>query len=97
LQSHPSLPNRPRSSKPERLHEQPERRPGPTTVKDYGLARLSLGAQAVALSEVARDDPEDTLHHALRLHEVGMIKTGRRAHRPGPDWRFFNELKRLKA
>lgn len=44
--------------------------------------------------------PEDTLRfHALRLHEVGMIKTAPQnliAH--GTDWRYLNELKReLKA
>jgi NitT/TauT family transport system substrate-binding protein len=45
-------------------------------------------------------DPEDTLRfHALRRHEVGMIKTSPQkliAH--GTDWRFFRELqKELKA
>jgi NitT/TauT family transport system substrate-binding protein len=45
-------------------------------------------------------DPEDTLRfHALRLHEVGMIKSSPQklvAH--GTDWRFLNELKKeLKA
>jgi NitT/TauT family transport system substrate-binding protein len=45
-------------------------------------------------------DPEDTLRfHALRLHEVGMIKTEPNkliAH--GTNWRFINELrKELKA
>jgi NitT/TauT family transport system substrate-binding protein len=45
-------------------------------------------------------DPEDTLRfHALRLHEVGMIKsTPQKLIAQGTDWRFFNELKReLKA
>lgn len=45
-------------------------------------------------------NPEDTLRfHALRLHEVGMIKsTPDRIIANGTDWRFFNELKReLKA
>jgi NitT/TauT family transport system substrate-binding protein len=63
---------------------------------------------AVAL-EVFRDlpyrrwreaSPEDTLRfHALRLHEVGMIKTSpQKLIAQGTDWRFFNELKReLKA
>jgi NitT/TauT family transport system substrate-binding protein len=44
--------------------------------------------------------PEDTLRfHALRLHEVGMIKsTPERLIAQGTDWRFLNELKReLKA
>jgi NitT/TauT family transport system substrate-binding protein len=45
-------------------------------------------------------DPEDTLRfHALRLHEVGMIKsTPQKLIAQGTDWRFLNELKReLKA
>jgi NitT/TauT family transport system substrate-binding protein len=45
-------------------------------------------------------NPEDTLRfHALRLHEVGMIKsTPQRIVAQGTDWRFWNELKReLKA
>ena len=45
-------------------------------------------------------NPEDTLRfHALRLHEVGMIKTSpQKLIARGTDWRFLNELKReLKA
>jgi NitT/TauT family transport system substrate-binding protein len=45
-------------------------------------------------------DPSDTLRfHALRLHEVGMIKsTPQKIIEQGTDWRFLNELKReLKA
>jgi NitT/TauT family transport system substrate-binding protein len=45
-------------------------------------------------------DPEDTLRfYALRLQEVGMIKSSpKRILAEGTDWRFFNELKReLKA
>jgi NitT/TauT family transport system substrate-binding protein len=44
--------------------------------------------------------PEDTLRfHALRLHEVGMIKTApEKLIAQGTDWRFLNELKKeLKA
>jgi NitT/TauT family transport system substrate-binding protein len=44
--------------------------------------------------------PEDTVRfHALRLHEVGMIKsTPQTIISQGTDWRFLNELKReLKA
>jgi NitT/TauT family transport system substrate-binding protein len=44
--------------------------------------------------------PEDTLRfHALRLHEVGIIKsTPQKLIARGTDWRFLNELKReLKA
>ena len=46
------------------------------------------------------DDPEDTIRfHALRLHEVGMIKsTPQKIIAQGTDWRFLNELKKeLKA
>jgi NitT/TauT family transport system substrate-binding protein len=45
-------------------------------------------------------DPEDTMRfYALRLHEVGMIKsTPNTILARGTDWRFLNELKReLKA
>jgi NitT/TauT family transport system substrate-binding protein len=45
-------------------------------------------------------DPEDTLRfHALRLHEVGMIKTNpNKLIAQGTQWRFLNELKKeLKA
>jgi len=41
-------------------------------------------------------DPEDTLRfHALRLHEVGMIKgSPQKIIAEGTDWRFLNELKK---
>jgi NitT/TauT family transport system substrate-binding protein len=41
-------------------------------------------------------NPEDTLRfHALRLHEVGMIKsTPQKLIAQATDWRFFNQLKR---
>jgi NitT/TauT family transport system substrate-binding protein len=45
-------------------------------------------------------DPEDALRfHAVRLHDVGMIKsTPQKLITQGTDWRFLNELKReLKA
>jgi NitT/TauT family transport system substrate-binding protein len=45
-------------------------------------------------------DPEDTVRfYALRLHEVGMIKSRpQKIIAQGTDWRFFNELrKELKA
>ena len=71
---------------------------------DGGFAdRLDYAQQT--LSEVPfsawRDyDPEDSMRfYALRLHEVGMIKSGpNRIIAEGADWRFLNELKReLKA
>ncbi len=45
-------------------------------------------------------NPEDTLRfHALRLHEVGMIKNSpHKLVAQGTDWRFLNDLrKELKA
>jgi NitT/TauT family transport system substrate-binding protein len=41
-------------------------------------------------------DPEDTVRfYALRLHEVGMIKSSpQKIIAQGTDWRFFNELKK---
>jgi NitT/TauT family transport system substrate-binding protein len=45
-------------------------------------------------------DPEDTIRfYALRLHEIGMIKSSpRQIIARGTDWRFLNELKKeLKA
>jgi NitT/TauT family transport system substrate-binding protein len=45
-------------------------------------------------------NPESTLRfHALRLHEVGMIKSDpNKLIAQGTDWRYLNELKReLKA
>jgi NitT/TauT family transport system substrate-binding protein len=41
-------------------------------------------------------DPEDTIRfYALRLHEIGMIKSSpRQIIAQGTDWRFFNELKK---
>ena len=58
-----------------------------------------------ALREIAYDkwreyDPEDTIRfYALRLHDVGFIKsTPQKIIADGTDWRFLNELKReLKA
>ena len=41
-------------------------------------------------------DPEDTLRfYALRMHEVGMIKSSpNKIIADGTDWRFLDELKR---
>jgi NitT/TauT family transport system substrate-binding protein len=41
-------------------------------------------------------DPEDTLRfHALRLHEVGMIKSSpQKLIAQGTDWRILNALKK---
>jgi NitT/TauT family transport system substrate-binding protein len=71
-------------------------RGGSTERYDYALQTLTDLPYGVW-----RDyDPEDTLRfYALRLHEVGMIKSSPNALlAEGSDWRFLNELKReLKA
>jgi NitT/TauT family transport system substrate-binding protein len=66
-------------------------------------SRYEVGLEVLASLPYTRwreSDPEDTLRfHALRLHEVGMIKsTPQKIIAQGTDWRFWNELKKeLKA
>jgi NitT/TauT family transport system substrate-binding protein len=63
---------------------------------DYALETLT----EVGYDKWREFDPEDSMRfYALRLHEVGMIKSSPNALiAEGTDWRFFNELKReLKA
>jgi len=63
---------------------------------DYALQTLN----EVPYDKWREYDPEDTVRfYALRLHEVGMIKSSpQKIIADGTDWRFFNELKReLKA
>ena len=65
--------------------------------------RYEIGLEVLKSLPYARwrqANPEDTLRfHALRLHEVGMIKSSpQQIITQGTDWRFLNELKReLKA
>jgi NitT/TauT family transport system substrate-binding protein len=73
-------------------------------IADKGYAaRYEAALETVKLLPYRRwrdANPEDTLRfHALRLHEVGMIKnTPQKLIAQGTDWRFLNELKReLKA
>jgi NitT/TauT family transport system substrate-binding protein len=64
---------------------------------DYSYALESLQELPYTWREY---DAEDTmLFYALRLHELGMIKTDpKRVIADGTDWRFLDELKReLKA
>ena len=73
------------------------------------LFLLTSGAVLDKVAEAVKDipynkwreyDPEDTIRfYALRLHEVGMIKsTPQKIIAQGTDWRFLNELKKeLKA
>jgi NitT/TauT family transport system substrate-binding protein len=63
---------------------------------DYALQTLN----EVPYDKWREYDAEDTIRfYALRLHEIGMIKTSpQRLIAESTDWRFFNELKReLKA
>jgi len=65
--------------------------------------RYPIGLEVIKGTQFSRwreASPEDTLRFfALRLHEVGMLKsTPDRLIAKGTDWRFLNELKReLKA
>jgi NitT/TauT family transport system substrate-binding protein len=63
---------------------------------DYALQTLT----EIPYAQWREYDPEDAMRfYALRLHEVGMIKSSPNALlAEGADWRFLNELKReLKA
>jgi NitT/TauT family transport system substrate-binding protein len=69
---------------------------GLTERYDYALETLN----EVSYDKWREFDPEDSLRfYALRLHEIGMIKTSpNKIIAEGTDWRFLNELKReLKA
>jgi NitT/TauT family transport system substrate-binding protein len=61
--------------------------------------RFQIGLEVVKGLPYGRwreGNPEDTIRfHALRLHEVGMIKNApNKVIAQGTDWRFLNELKR---
>jgi NitT/TauT family transport system substrate-binding protein len=63
---------------------------------DYALQTL----EEVPYDKWREYDAEDTMRfYALRLHELGMVKTNpKRVLAEGTDWRFLNEVKReLKA
>jgi NitT/TauT family transport system substrate-binding protein len=59
---------------------------------DYALQTM----QDVPYGKWRDYDPEDTLRfYALRLYEVGMIKTSpQKLIAQGTDWRFLKELKK---
>jgi NitT/TauT family transport system substrate-binding protein len=83
------------AAEPERAAQQLVDR-GFTEQYDYALQTLT----ELPYASWREFDPEDSLRFfALRLHEVGMIKSSPNALlAEGTDWRFFNELKReLKA
>jgi len=69
---------------------------GYTSRYDYALQMLS----DLPYDKWREYDAEDTIRfYALRLHEIGMIKSSpQKIIAEGTDWRFLNELKReLKA
>ena len=59
---------------------------------DYALQTM----QEIPYNRWREYDPEDTVRfYALRLHEIGLIKsTPQKIIAQGTDWRFFNELKK---
>ena len=67
---------------------------------DRGLARrydyTSQALKELRYNRWREDNPEDTVRfYALRLHEVGMIKSSpQKIIAQGTDWRFLNELKK---
>jgi NitT/TauT family transport system substrate-binding protein len=66
--------------------------------KRYDLARQTM--KDVPYTKWRSYDPEDTMRfYALRLNEIGMIKSSpQKIIAEGTDWRFLNELKKeLKA
>jgi NitT/TauT family transport system substrate-binding protein len=83
------------AAEPERAAQQLVDR-GFTERYDYALQTLD----ELPYATWREFDPEDSLRFfALRLHEVGMIKsTPQEIIAGGTDWRFLSELKReLKA
>jgi NitT/TauT family transport system substrate-binding protein len=70
---------------------------------DRGFARYEYALQTltdIQYRNWRQFDPEDSMRfYALRLHEVGMIKSNPQTIiAKGTDWRFLNEIKReLKA
>ena len=68
----------------------------PTTNYDYALQTI----KEIPYGQWRDYDPEDTVRfYALRMKEVGMIKSSpQKITAQGADWRFWKELKKeLKA
>jgi NitT/TauT family transport system substrate-binding protein len=65
---------------------------GITPRYDYALQTM----QEIPYNRWREYDPEDTVRfYALRLHEIGLIKSiPQKIIAQGTDWRFFNELKK---
>ncbi len=82
--------------------QEPERVARYLAAKGYE-PRYEIGLEVLKSLPYARwrqSNPEDTLRfHALRLHEVGLIKSSpHKLTAQASDWRFLNELKReMKA
>jgi len=82
--------------------QEPERAARLLAAKGYE-PRYEIGLEvlkSLPYNRWRQANPEDTLRfHALRLHEVGMIKSSpQKLITQGTDWRFLNELKKeLKA
>jgi NitT/TauT family transport system substrate-binding protein len=64
--------------------------------ENYEYALQALNEMKMAFTAWREYDPEDTLRfYALRLHEIGMIKSSpQKILAQGTDWRFLNELKK---
>jgi NitT/TauT family transport system substrate-binding protein len=64
--------------------------------KDYNLTLQALQEMGMAYDTWRQYDPEDAVRfYALRLHEVGMLKSSpQKLIAQGTDWRFLNELKK---
>jgi NitT/TauT family transport system substrate-binding protein len=65
---------------------------GYTGARDYAAPAL----REISYARWHEYDPEDTVRfYALRLHEVGMLKSSpQKLIAQGTDWRFLNELKK---
>lgn len=64
--------------------------------KQYDHALQAMKEMGMGYSKWRDYDPEDTLRfYALRLHEIGMIKSSpQKIIAQGTDWRFLKELKK---
>jgi NitT/TauT family transport system substrate-binding protein len=63
---------------------------------DYDLTLQALQEMGMAYGTWRQYDPEDTVRfYALRLHEVGMLKSSpQKLIAQGTDWRFLTEIKK---
>jgi NitT/TauT family transport system substrate-binding protein len=75
---------------------EPERAAQLVAHKGYAYEYALQTMQEIPYNRWREYDPEDTVRFfALRLHEIGLIKsTPQKIITQGTDWRFFNELKR---